>query len=272
MKAEILYEDGDILVVYKPAGIAVQTAKAGEQDVVSELKNYLRKSGRLHDNLPHGANGVPYLGIIHRLDQPVEGLLVFGKNKKATAVLSRQLQNPGEVDEFHKHYYGVVYGQPDKEEGELVDYLYKSKENRAEIAAGPDVPGAKRAVLKYRILQMSEISQSTPEKEQGAQEVAQGTGNAGVRLNKKGRIALVDIRLETGRFHQIRAQMAHGGMPLLGDIKYGGEEVKALSRQWKINYVALCARRLAFTHPASRKEMRFETEPKGKAFSFFSQE
>ncbi len=272
MKTEILFEDGDILVVYKPGGIAVQTAKAGEQDVVSELKNYLRKNGRSHSGFPNGTNGVPYLGIIHRLDQPVEGLLVFGKNKKAAAVLSGQLQK-SEEDTFHKHYYGVICGQPDETKGELVDYLYKSKENRAEIATGPHVPGAKKAVLWYRTLKKrNKTIQSTQGQEGEIKETLGNTEDETVGQSGEAQIALMDIHIQTGRFHQIRAQLAHGGMPLLGDVKYGGEEVKALSRQWKINYVALCAYRLVFTHPLSGEKMCFEAKPRGRAFSFFSQE
>ena len=106
MKTEIIYEDANILVCYKPAGLPVQTAKVGQMDMVSELKNYL-----------HSA----YLGIIHRLDQPVEGLLVFAKDKKSAAKLSAYLQE----GTLNKQYYGVICGKPSAPGGELVDYLKK---------------------------------------------------------------------------------------------------------------------------------------------------
>ena len=117
MRTEILYEDKSIMVVRKPAGLAVQSAGIGQPDVVSELKSYLAK-------LPSAGRpgkGEPYLGIVHRLDQPVEGLLVFAKDKKAAATLSKQLTEGA----LNKHYYAVLCGYPDCPEGDLVDYLRK---------------------------------------------------------------------------------------------------------------------------------------------------
>lgn len=117
MKTEILYEDNSMLVIRKPAGLAVQSAGIGQADVVSELKSHLAK-------LPDAGRpgkGEPYLGIVHRLDQPVEGLLVFAKDKKAAAALSKQLTEGA----LNKHYYAVLCGYPDCAEGDLVDYLRK---------------------------------------------------------------------------------------------------------------------------------------------------
>ena len=161
MKTEIIFEDKDILVAYKPAGLATQTARVGQQDMVSELKNYLWQK-RMITGAALG-RPAPYLGVIHRLDQPVEGLLVFALNAKAAGALTEQLQEQGQtgVQEsgqtamqkqgqigkqgpegteaqgkrgmLHKKYYGVVCGKPDQEEEELVDYLFKNKENRAVI-------------------------------------------------------------------------------------------------------------------------------------------
>ena len=124
MKTEILYEDNSILVIRKPAGLAVQSAGIGQADVVSELKSHLAK-------LPDAGRpgkGEPYLGIVHRLDQPVEGLLVFAKDKKAAAALSKQLAEGA----LNKHYYAVLCGYPDCPEGDLVDYLRKE----GNVAAG----------------------------------------------------------------------------------------------------------------------------------------
>ena len=117
MKTEILYEDNSILVIRKPAGLAVQSAGIGQADVVSELKSHLAK-------LPDAGRpgkGEPYLGIVHRLDQPVEGVLVFAKEKKAAAALTKQLSD----GTLNKHYYAVLCGYPAVAEGELVDYLRK---------------------------------------------------------------------------------------------------------------------------------------------------
>ena len=239
MKTEVLFEDRDVLVIYKPSGFAVQTSRVGEADVVSELKNYLRQKEKA-ENL---VGGIPYLGIIHRLDQPVEGLLVFGKNKQATSFLSGQLQKEGGGGTFHKKYYAVLCGKPFSLEGTVEDFLYKNKD-RAEVAKNGSVPGAKRAVLRYIVRQVREVD----------------------------RLYLADIEIQTGRFHQIRAQMAHAGTPLLGDLKYGNEETKAMARKLGIQTVALCAHSLCFLHPVTKQEIRFQIKPKGRAFSFFSQE
>lgn len=268
MQTEILYEDNDIMIIYKPAGLAAQTARLGQPDVVSELKNYLARSGG--KDIP--IKKPPYLGVIHRLDQPVEGVMIFAKNKKAASLLGKQLAGQGEESGFCKHYYAVVCGRPGTKEGRLTDYLYKNQENRAVIVealqadqdkqadqgrrgntgrqGNPALQGvpagqqaARKAVLRYRILELLE---------------AQG-------------LALAEICIETGRFHQIRAQMAHAGMPLLGDLKYGNEETKQMARALGVPYVALCACRLECIHPVSGKRISINAKPRNRAFSFFSQ-
>lgn len=241
MRTGILYEDKELTVVYKPAGLAVQTAKIGQPDVVSELKNYLSQS---------------YLGVIHRLDQPVEGLLVFAKNKSAAAWLTGRLQAGGEGGAFHKRYYAVVCGKPSEKEGMFVDYLCKTQDNRAAILcpdhrrnpagekACRDVGQAKKAVLRYRTVQTTDAPAP---------------------------LTLAEIEIETGRFHQIRAQMAYHGLPLLGDTKYGDEESVGLARELKVKNVSLCACALEFPHPETKEKMSFRIKPKGLGFSYFSQ-
>lgn len=225
MRISILFEDKYIVVIYKPAGLATQTAKVGQPDVVSELKNHL-KGG--------------YVGVVHRLDQPVEGLLVFGKTKEATAALSAQLAK----GILNKHYQAVICGQPQATEGTLVDYLIKTPDNRAQVVEVPaeqalsekkDAP--KKAVLHYQILK-----------------------------NIFENVFLADIHIETGRFHQIRVQMAHAGMPLLGDAKYGTEESCGISRELGVRNVALCACEIILKHPVSGEKLRFQIEPKGAIF------
>ncbi len=261
MKTEIVFEDKDILVAYKPIGLAVQTARVGQQDMVSELKNYLWQKRMAAGAVLGGPS--PYLGVIHRLDQPVEGLLVFAKNAAAASSLTEQLRGQGEAGTLHKHYYGVLCGRPEETEGELVDYLYKSKENMAVIVEA-ETPGqnaglcagqsaepgmgpaagrpVKKAVLRYRILQAT---------------------------NRPQPLALADIHILTGRFHQIRAQMAHRGTPLLGDVKYGGDASKGAAKALRIQNVALCAYSMEFSHPATGEEMSFQIKPRGRGFSFF---
>ena len=230
MTPRIVYEDDAIIVVYKPAGLATQTAKVGQPDLVSWLKKYCKNS---------------YLGVVHRLDQPVEGLLAFGKNQKVAAALTKQLSQGA----LNKQYFAVVCGKPAMKKAELVDYMIKTKDNMARIVAAPDkttggsvISDAKKAVLQYKILE----DVSTPAK-----------------------LALADIHIDTGRFHQIRCQMANAGMPLVGDVKYGPEENCELSRKLGVRNVALCAYKLVFQHPVTGKKMSFEVKPENKAFDFF---
>lgn len=247
MRAQIVYEDRDVLVIQKPAGLATQTAKVGQQDVVSELKNYLWQQYKAENSMPQ-SEWEPYLGIVHRLDQPVEGLLVFAKSKRAAAALTAQLSSGKDSEErtLHKCYYGVFCGKAADKSGELADDIYRNNSGKAEIVESDTqkkVPQAKRAVLRYRILQEKVVRERT--------------------------LSLAEIQIETGRFHQIRAQMAHAGMSLLGDIKYGDDASRVISEQLNIRNVALCAFRLEFLHPETKEKLSFQMKPQGTAFSFF---
>lgn len=242
MKTIVVYEDKDILVIQKPAGMATQTARIGQVDVVSELKNYLAAQ-KLQGNQPMNAQGKKsenYLGVIHRLDQPVEGLLVFAKNKAAASALTKQLAG----GTMNKQYYAIICGQPDRKEGELVDYLVK-EDNMARVVTGQkeQYSDAKKAVLQYRVLQEISIPEC---------------------------MALIDIHIDTGRFHQIRAQMSHAEMALLGDAKYADAATKETSVKLGIRNVALCAYSLTLTHPVTQKELHFQIKPEGKAFTYFN--
>lgn len=258
MKTEIVYEDKELLVVRKPAGFATQTARVGQADVVSELKNHMAASGAVRQ---------PYLGIIHRLDQPVEGLLVFAKNKKAAAALTKQLGGQGEDCTLSKHYHAVLCGKPSPKEGELVDYMYR------------DMQGTRKAVIVENCMEASGESSRKTGKPAAAAGSRSGVTPKRAALRYKilqtvrtpsgEDISLADIRIDTGRFHQIRAQMAHAGMALLGDEKYADEAVKACSRRLGIRTVALCAVSLTFVHPVTGEKLCFETEPGSEAFSFF---
>lgn len=219
---DIIYEDRQVLVCYKPAGIPVQSAKVGAMDFVSMVKNELAaKSG-----------SEPYLGLIHRLDQPVEGLIVFAKTKKAAASLSAQAAG----DEMVKQYLAVTCGYPQDEEGMLKDYLLKESKGNSSRIAGKEEKGARLAVLSYQILE------------------------------KKGDKALIKITLHSGRHHQIRVQTANAGFPLYGDMKYNSEFQTNTVRM----FPALCAARLSFRHPENGKKMEFSVPPHNPVFREFS--
>lgn len=220
-KIEILYEDEDIIVVYKPAKIATQTGKIGEKDVESFLKNHIYKQRKVRQ--------APYLAVIHRLDQPVEGVLVFAKNKSAAKELNRQLQTKG----FGKEYKAVVCGELPKEKGRLRDYIVKDPQANRAFICEKNRDKAKEAILYYDLLE-----------------------------KRKDGTNLVHICLETGRFHQIRIQMANIGCPLLGDAKYN--PMTESSGRWE--QIALCAYKLKFEHPGTGKWMEFEIRPRGEGF------
>lgn len=240
MQTQIVYEDEAVLVIRKPAGLATESAGIGRKDVVSELKNYVAKKN---------PGKMPYLGIVHRLDQPVEGLLVFAKTKKAAENLTAQLGK----GMLKKEYLAVVCGKVPENTGRLVDYLAKEKgmavvKNAADAKTEKDVdaqaekaadPQAKKAVLTY------------------------------TKKAETEKFTLLAVQIETGRFHQIRAQLSHAGFPILGDEKYGSEESKELSREKKIRFTALCAASLSFRHPVTGKTMAFTQTPQNPAFADF---
>lgn len=217
MNLQILHEDEHIIVCYKPAGVPTQTSKIGEQDMVSLLKNYL-KGG--------------YVAVIHRLDQPVEGILVFAKTPFAAKELNKGLQGAG----FGKHYKAILCGVPAKEKATLEDYLVKDGKTNTSRVVDKNEKEAKRAILSYEILKKKEY---------------------GGKI-----LSLVQLKLDTGRHHQIRVQMANMGCPIWGDAKYNTEMVQ----DRRCRQIALCAYRLEFVHPKTRAQIEFEIEPTGAGF------
>ncbi|MBQ6787229.1 MAG: RluA family pseudouridine synthase [Lachnospiraceae bacterium] len=219
MKAIIKYEDDAILVIHKPAGIATETARIGQADVVSELKNYLKSKGK-----------GTYLGTIHRLDQPVEGLLVFAKTPEAAKALTKQLEN----GTLKKSYAALVPSMEseDATQGELEDYLLKDGRTNLSKVVSAGTQGAKKAKLSWKLLHYIETSEMT--------------------------YSLVEVEIFTGRHHQIRVQMSHAGMPLLGDNKYGNEVSRELTEKLGIRHTALLANRLQIMHPVTKQCMQFE--------------
>ncbi|MBU3874300.1 RluA family pseudouridine synthase [Faecalicatena sp. AGMB00832] len=213
MNPDILYEDQDIIVCVKPAGIATQSSRIGTPDMVSILKNHIYRNSEKKSE--------PYLSVIHRLDQPVEGLLVFAKNQPAAAKLNRQLTQYG----FGKYYRAMLSGTPSPKEDRLCDYLVKDGRTNSSHICTQDTPGAKKAVLHYQVLE------SRPP------------------------YSLVGVTLETGRHHQIRVQMAHLGCPIVGDKKYGDA-----SQVQTADTLQLYACRLTFRHPYTGRPMDFHLD------------
>lgn len=205
----ILYEDDAIIICVKPAGIATQTKRIGEKDMESMLRTYRMQKGE-----------ASYIGVVHRLDQPVSGVMVFAKSKEAAADLSRQIA----AKAADKYYYAVTDGIPDMESGILEDYLLRDGKTNLSKVVGRNENGAKRAELSYEVLEKNDIQ------------------------------ALVRIKLATGRHHQIRVQMAHAGWPLVGDRKYHFKE----NRKQGSTTLSLCSYKLGFYHPVTKKKMEFE--------------
>ena len=232
----IIYEDKDLLVCFKPPGIPTQTASLSTPDVVSMVKTHLVKTGASKD---------PYLGLIHRLDQPVSGLLVLAKNKKTAS-----------LEITKKQYYALCQGDPVDKQGKLYHYLWKNpKTNMAEVVdKNFTLNGkkeAKEAVLSYEVIKnISTMEENKIRNESKTEE--------GIKKENIATASLMKVNLETGRFHQIRAQFSAIGHPLLGDLKYGSEESKELSGQKGIKTIALCAYRLEFIHPGNKKKMEFQ--------------
>ena len=236
MLKNIIFEDENMIAVYKPAGIATQTARIGQRDMVSELKNYL--AGKTE----YKGKGEPYLGIVHRLDQPVSGIIVFAKTKLAAAELTRQIT----TGQMQKYYYAVICGTSTAPWGRLENYIYKDVKTNRSLIVAEGFPDAKIAILDYKLIKTLMV---LGEAEFLSQEVS-----------------LMEIKLITGRHHQIRAQMSHADMPLLGDSKYGSPESKDLSQEAGCRNVALCAYKLVLNHPLTKKKITFEKQPDGEIF------
>lgn len=195
---KILYEDDNLIVCYKPAGVATQTKRLGQQDMESILKNYVASELQ-----KQGKNAAPYIGIVHRLDQPVEGVMVYAKNPKAAAVLSKQVQERS----IGKNYYALVQLSDGKtfaettglaSEGTREDFMTFDRRMNVSKIVPKGTKDAKKAVLDYKV-------------------VAEADGKA-----------LLDITLHTGRHHQIRLQMAGMGTPIIETVSMD----EAMPRCW----------------------------------------
>lgn len=225
MEINILHEDKDILVCVKPYGIPAQGDKSRDTDLVTYLKHYIYEKEELEEE--------PYLAVIHRLDRPVGGIMVFAKNQQAAANLSDQVQDGTMV----KFYQAVLTGELPDECGMLEDYLVKDGKTNTTKVVKKGTKGAKKAQLEYEVLDVFETDQ--------------------------GILSYVLIELITGRHHQIRVQMASRGAGIYGDTKYNPLFTKTKK---KYQQIALFATRLEFEHPVTGEHLVFKCEPEGDAF------
>ena len=222
---EIIYEDDDILVCHKPAGVATQTKCLGQKDMESILKNYIAVNNRTT-----GRMQPPYIGIVHRLDQPVEGVMVYAKTPQAAAKLSAQVKKRF----VGKHYYALVQ-------------LPEGKQSMEEI--GLDQKGTLESEIAFDAKR--NVSAVMPQK---TKETKHACLDYEV-VAQKGQKLLLDITLHTGRHHQIRVQLAHAGIPIVGDTKYG---------KYPANQLGLCSYRISFGHPSSGTEMDYKIMPENE--------
>lgn len=229
MQLNILYEDEAILVVEKPPGIESQSTRSFEPDMVSEVKK--------HINTLSTNKGEPYVGVIHRLDKPVGGVMVYAKTREAAASLSQQVSS----HQMEKRYRAVVCGKPVENSGVCVDYLWKDAKNNCSKIVDKGIKGAKPAELSYRLVDSLREGEEV--------------------------LSLLEIQLKTGRHHQIRVQLAGRGLPLWGDRKYNPRFQKQAGR----GNVALYACSLTFFHPVTKKRLTYTVSPKGEGFNKFSE-
>lgn len=211
MKPEILHIEKDLVVCVKPHGIPSQPDVSGDEDMTEIIRKMLKEM-----------NEQTELFVVHRLDRTTGGIILYARNARACAELSQLISNK---DRFIKEYSAVAIGAPDEPEGTYTDYIYRDGAQKKAFAVKSERKGAKPASLDYRLISSVDIGGNT--------------------------FSLFDIRLHTGRFHQIRVQLASRGMPIYGDGKYG-------SRQ-KAPHIALWARKLTFTYRGRHYE--FEKKP-----------
>lgn len=202
---EVVYEDNHIIIVNKAPGEIVQGDKTGDTPLSETLKGWIKEK--------YNKPGNVFVGVVHRLDRPVGGLVVFAKTSKALSRLNEMFRN-GEVE---KTYWAISRNLPDPPEGRLCHYITTVERNNKSYASPTPKNGAKEAVLTYRTL-------------------AQGE-----------RYNLIEVKLETGRKHQIRVQLSSIGCPIKGDLKYGDK------RSNPDGSISLMARRIRFEHPVSHK-------------------
>jgi len=215
MSPKVIYEDNHLLVVEKPVNIPVQADNSKDPDFLNILKQYIKEAC----NKP----GAVYLGLVHRLDRPVGGIMVFARTSKAAARLSDQIR----TRIFKKTYLAVVRGKPDREKAVLRDFLLKNEASNMVSVVKEGTGDAKEAILEYEV------------------------------LKSLGELSLLRIKLHTGRPHQIRVQLSNAGHVLYGDQRYGAAVNKPGQQ------IALWAYEVAFQHPTKKEMLTFHCDTPG---------
>ena len=218
----VVYEDNHIIVVNKTASEIVQADKTGDTPLSETVKQYLKEKYQKPGNV--------FLGVTHRLDRPVSGLVIFAKTSKALTRLNEMFR----AGEVKKTYWAVVKNAPKESEGELVHFLVRNEKQNKSYAYDKEVPNSKKAVLDYRLIGRSD------------------------------NYYLLEVDLKTGRHHQIRCQLAKMGCPIKGDLKYGSP------RSNPDGSIGLHARRVRFVHPVSKELIELKAPlPEGNLWKGF---
>ena len=202
---EVIYEDNHIIIVNKQSGEIVQGDKTGDRPLSDIVKDYIKER--------YAKPGAVFLGVVHRLDRPASGLVVFARTSKALARLNKMFAE-GEV---HKTYWAIVKNTPREPEGTLTHWLVRNEKQNKSYAYDQEKPNAKKAILKYKVIGHSD------------------------------NYTLLEVQLMTGRHHQIRCQLAAMGCPIKGDLKYGAP------RSNPNGSISLLSRRVEFIHPVSKE-------------------
>lgn len=206
----VIYEDNHIILVNKASSEIVQGDKTGDTPLSETVKQYIKEKYHKPGNV--------FLGVTHRLDRPVSGLVLFARTSKALSRLNEMFK----TKEIKKTYWAIVKNQPPAPAGELVHWLVRNEKQNKSYAYDREVKDSKKAILDYKVIGRSE------------------------------RYYLLGINLQTGRHHQIRCQLAKMGCPIKGDLKYGAQ------RSNPDGSICLHARRIEFVHPVSKEKMSFE--------------
>ena len=210
---KVLYEDNHIIVVEKPVNIPSQADKTGDEDMLTIIKKYIKEK--------YNKPGEVYLGLVHRLDRPTGGVMVFARTSKAAARLSEQVREK----QINKKYLCIVDGKLEKEKELWKDYLLKNEKNNMSKVVKQGTKNSKEAILDYEV----------------------------IKYNEEINLSVVKVNLHTGRHHQIRVQFASRGHSLCGDQKYG---TRGRGKQ-----LSLWAYYLSFYHPVTKEKMEFEAYP-----------
>ena len=222
---EVVYEDNHIIIVNKRSGEIVQGDKTGDRPLSDIVKDYIKEK--------YAKPGAVFLGVVHRLDRPVSGLVVFARTSKALSRLNKMFAE-GEV---HKTYWAITKNAPRDSEGTLTHWLVRNEKQNKSYAYDQEKPNAKKAILKYRVLSHSD------------------------------NYSLIEVNLMTGRHHQIRCQLAAMGCPIKGDLKYGAP------RSNPDGSISLLSRRVEFVHPVSKETIIAEAPlPADKLWKAFKVE